>query len=144
MCSKCKYALIKAVREMSAGEKINLVIEREGEAKEIAVVLENRPTQGRPAQSNAYMGIQGADNPGGGAVLSVVTPGGPSAEAGVKAGDIVRKVGEKEIKTYQDLIAEIRSKQPEDKMPLKVQRGEKKVDLVVTLGDRLAQRWLNR
>lgn len=129
-------ALIETVRAMSAGEELKLSIEREGEAKELTVVLANRPTQTRQTQSNAYMGIQGEDNPGGGAKLTVVTPGGPSQKAGVKAGDIVIKVGEKELKSYQDLITEIRSKQPEDKMPLKVKRGEKEVELVVTLGDR--------
>ena len=39
---------------------------------------------------------------------------------------------------YEALIAEIRKREPEDKMKVTVQRGEKKLDLVVTLGDRNA------
>lgn len=131
--------LIAAVRELAVGDELNVVVKRGEESVTAKVTLANRPGQrSASTRSNAYMGIQGEDAEGGGAKLTVVTEGGPSAKGGVKAGDVVQSVNDKELKDYQGLIAEIRNRQPEDKMKLKVKRGEKTVELEVVLGDRTA------
>lgn len=125
---------IKSVQDMAIGDEVKLAVERGEEKLEITVELGLRPGTAPP--STAVMGIQGQDARSGGATLTVVTPEGPSDEAGVKAGDIVVKVGEKAIEGYEDLIAEIRARQPEEVMPIEVKRGDKTVKLKVTLGDR--------
>lgn len=129
--------LIAAVQEKSKGETLKLKVQRADKQLELIVTLEDRPLQ-RPRTSNAIMGIQGRDAPEGtkGAVMLSVTKGGPSEKAGLKTGDIVQKVEQKEIKEYSELIAEIRSRQPEDKMKVEVLRGKEKVKLEITLGDR--------
>ncbi|MDP6929556.1 MAG: PDZ domain-containing protein, partial [Planctomycetota bacterium] len=63
---------------------------------------------------SAYMGISGKDGENG-AVLSAVTPGGPSAKAGLKTGDLITKMGDKNIAAYADLIAAIRNASGGDK-----------------------------
>lgn len=45
------------------------------------------------------MGIEGADNPDGGAKLTQITEGGPSEKAGLKPNDIVVKVGDRRSRT---------------------------------------------
>ncbi|GAB5405971.1 MAG: hypothetical protein Aurels2KO_42020 [Aureliella sp.] len=132
-------ALIADIQSRSDGEKVTLSIARGEESMDLEVVLKNRPTRStRPAQSAAYMGIFGEDASSGGALMTRVTDGGPSEKGGLKTGDIITKVGKKKIDDYQALIAEIRARKPEDKMKLAVKRGEKTVEVVVTLGDRNA------
>ena len=70
--------------------------------------------------------------------MTVITDGGPSEKAGLKAGDIIKKVAGAETATYQALIAEIRKREPDDKMKVTVVRGEKELELEITLGDRNA------
>ncbi|MCR9295987.1 MAG: PDZ domain-containing protein [bacterium] len=127
---------VESIQDMAIGDQVKLSVERGEEKIEVTVTLEQRP--GSAPASSAYMGIQGEDASSGGAVLTVVTPDGPSDKAGVKAGDIVVKVGDKEIKGYDALIEEIRARQAEEVMQIEVKRGEKTLQLKVTLGDRNA------
>ncbi len=126
---------IKATAALAIGDEVTLQIEREGKEESIVVKLGKKPGTG--PQSSAYMGIRG-QNGTGGALLTSVTEGGPTAEAGLKANDVVSKVGKKEIKTYDDLIAEIRARNAGDEMPVEVKRGDKTVKATVVLGDRNA------
>ena len=43
--------------------------------------------------SHAYLGVQTTDAQGGGARVASVVDGGPAAEAGLRAGDVLRSVG---------------------------------------------------
>lgn len=127
---------VGGTKNLAVGDKVELGITRGKEKLTISVTLGKRPGSG--PRSSAIMGIQGADNPKGGAKLTQITKDGPSEKAGLKPDDIVVKVGNKEIKTYNDLISEIRSRQAEEVMPVEVKRGEKVVELKVVLGDRNA------
>jgi len=125
---------IGGTKNLAVGDQVEFGITRGEEELTIKVTLGKRPGTG--PRSTAVMGIQGADNPEGGAKLTQITEDGPSEKAGLKLGDIVVKVGDQEIKNYNDLIAEIRSRQAEEEMPVEVKRGEKVVKLKVVLGDR--------
>lgn len=129
--------MVALLQERSKGEQIKLSILRGKKKLDIVVTLAERAAAGQRT-SNAIMGIQGKNATEGtkGALLTVITGGGPSEKAGLKANDLVQKIEGKEIKDYAALIAEIRSRQPEDKMKVKVLRGDKSVEVVVTLGDR--------
>ncbi|HBE68984.1 MAG TPA: hypothetical protein DDW52_12620 [Planctomycetaceae bacterium] len=129
--------LVAEVQKRFDGEEVKLTVVRDGEEVQLDVKLANRPGRSAPT-SSAYMGIQGENASSGGALMTVVTPKGPSDQGGLKAGDIINKVGDKEIKNYDALIAEIRAREPGDKMALKVKRGDKTVDLKIELGDRNA------
>jgi S1-C subfamily serine protease len=65
-----------------------------------------------------------------------VTPGSPAQNAGVRAGDRLLQAGEFEPKQFTELRDFIGGLRPGTKVPLFVQRGDAKIRLVVTLGER--------
>ena len=66
--------------------------------------------------------------------LSGVVPDGPAAKAGVKAGDVVLKFAGAQIRTFQDLAAEVRKYKPGEKVEVELHRGEQILRVSVTLG----------
>jgi putative serine protease PepD len=86
------------------------------------------------------LGVQGGqqnsqqEQAAGGATIAAVQDGSAAATAGLKAGDVVTKVGDARVEDFSDLVARIGSYAPGDKVTLSVQSGgaEKSVD--VTLG----------
>jgi len=66
--------------------------------------------------------------------LSNVTPDGPAATAGVKAGDVVLKFAGNEIHNFQDLTNEVRQHKPGEKVEVEVHRGMDLLKISVTLG----------
>jgi len=96
---------------------------------------------------HAYIGVVPADvkpsTEGGtartsqGALVSRVLPNGPAAKAGIKAGDIIVKMGDASIKTREDLFATVRSHQPGDKVDVELvgENGTKRT-VTVTLAER--------
>jgi len=92
--------------------------------------------------THAYLGVQvagggsgtaGGTSAGGGTLASVVS-GGPAAAAGLRAGDVVIKVGDRAIGDGDDLVAAIRSYRPGDRVTLTVRRGGSTTTATVTLG----------
>ncbi|WP_369261859.1 trypsin-like peptidase domain-containing protein [Streptomyces sp. R35] len=76
----------------------------------------------------------GAKGNGGG---PPVTAGGPGAEAGIKAGDIITQVDGERVHSGEELIVKTRAHRPGDRLQLTLQRGgtEKKVTLVLGSAD---------
>jgi regulator of sigma E protease len=60
-----------------------------------------------------------------------VMPDTPAARAGLQAGDLVVRVGEKEIDTWEELAAGIRASGAGNELPLTVRRGEEEVRVTV-------------
>jgi serine protease Do len=79
-----------------------------------------------------YFGLPDTD----GVIVSDVNEGGPADEAGLEKGDIIREVDGDKIKDNLDLIRHIASRQPGDKVRLKVFRNREIVSMTATLGDR--------
>jgi photosystem II stability/assembly factor-like uncharacterized protein len=102
-----------------------------------AVVDSQKIGMGTPP-SQVYLGIQGEDAPGGGAKLNQVSDDTPAAKAGLKAGDVVKAVDKKEIKTYKELAEQITSRKAGDKFPMTVQRDKDTLEIVAELGSRSA------
>ncbi|MEU5398510.1 trypsin-like peptidase domain-containing protein [Streptomyces sp. NPDC005963] len=63
-----------------------------------------------------------------------VTPGGPSAKAGVKPGDVITKVDGQRVHSGEELIVKIRSHRPGDTLELTLTRAGKERSLTLTLG----------
>ena len=74
-----------------------------------------------------------------GVLLELVMPGGPAEKAGLKAGDLLIKLGELKISTIEDFENALRKHKPGDKVKLKAKRGEVEVELEATLGTRRRQ-----
>jgi photosystem II stability/assembly factor-like uncharacterized protein len=100
-----------------------------------AVVDSQKIGMGTPP-SQVYLGVQGEDAPGGGAKLNQVSDETPAAKAGLKAGDVIKAVDKKEIKTYKELAEQITSRKAGDKFPMTVLRDKDTLEISAELGSR--------
>lgn len=140
-----KYAdVIETIRPMKAGDKLKLAVRRQDGETELEVSLVNRPGQNRApstpggprqAPSDAYMGILG-ENGEGGAKLTQIFNGGPAEKAGLEPGDLVTRMDDKKIETYNDLVDVLRPKKPEENLLVGIVRKGKVMEVKVTLAPR--------
>jgi putative serine protease PepD len=63
-----------------------------------------------------------------------VTPDGPADKAGVKDGDVIVEFDGKPVEDPTQLIVDIRSMNPGDKVSMTVKRGSGTEELTITLG----------
>jgi len=61
-----------------------------------------------------------------------VMPDTPAARAGIKAGDLVVRIGDREITTWEELAAGIRDSGAGQELAMTVRRGEKEIQVTVT------------
>jgi putative serine protease PepD len=85
--------------------------------------------------SHPYIGVSIGDAGSGGAKIQSVAPGGPAAQAGMQAGDVVTKVGDRPITGTEDLIGAIQGSSVGAKLQLTVQRGGSTETVTVTVGE---------
>lgn len=74
-----------------------------------------------------------------GVIVDEVTADGPAKAAGLRDGDIIRKVDGKVVRDNLDLISKISSKQPGDAVNLEVFRNGRTLRMDATLADRQEQ-----
>jgi putative serine protease PepD len=120
--------------EANGGTGLGFAIPSSTVKRVLAAVREGRTVQ------HAYLGI-GIDDTasGNGARLGAVVSGGPAAEAGLKAGDVITQVGSTKVADGDDLAAAIADLRPGDKVTLKVTRHGSSHDVQVTLGTQPAE-----
>jgi photosystem II stability/assembly factor-like uncharacterized protein len=101
-----------------------------------AIIDTEKVGSGRPP-AKAYLGITGEDAPGG-ALIQSVSDNSPAAKGGLKAGDLITKVNDKEIKDYDAFVETFRDRNPGEVLKLTVNRGKqaKPLELTITLGTR--------
>jgi serine protease Do len=73
---------------------------------------------------------------GSGVTVQNVTSGSPAEQAGLKIGDTITSVDGKEVKSGDELVADIASRKPGSKAKLNFVRNGKKQDTTVTIADR--------
>jgi putative serine protease PepD len=69
-----------------------------------------------------------------GALVRFVSPGSPAEKAGVKAGDIVTKLGDVAVTSVSDVFAGIRAVKIGQTVPIEVVRNNQTITLQVTMG----------
>ncbi len=69
-------------------------------------------------------------------VVSGVVPGGPADKCGIKEGDIIMGVDNKQIRSRPELYQELWKKRPGDRISFKILRDDQSFDLEVIGGDR--------
>ena len=82
-----------------------------------------------PAVTRMYGG-------GKGVIVQDVTPGGPAAQAGLKPGDSITSVSGKTINAGDELVAEVSSHHPGEKLKIGYLRNGKQEEAMVTVADR--------
>nr|WP_246427038.1 Do family serine endopeptidase [Sphingopyxis panaciterrulae] len=78
-----------------------------------------------------------------GEIVQRLEDGGPAAKAGLKRGDIVTKVGGKDVTPQQSLSYLIANEKPGTRVPLEIIRDGKTTTLTVTVGTRPPEEELN-
>lgn len=73
---------------------------------------------------------------GGHLVVAGVVPGGPAEKSGMREGDILLGVEQKEIRSRPDLYREIWKKKPGERVSFRILREEESLNLEVVSGDR--------
>ena len=73
---------------------------------------------------------------GGGLVLTSVDRDGPAGRAGLREGDLVTKIDNRRVDETEELIVEIRTRRPGEKVVLEYERGNARARATVTLGSR--------
>jgi WD40 repeat protein len=91
-----------------------------------------RPEPAGP-KGRGYLGIQPGDAEEGCLVQSVV-PGTPAERAGLREGDIIKKVGDEELKTAQDAYRVIQGRKADEEVELLILRDGKEQKIKVKLG----------
>ncbi len=90
---------------------------------------------------HAYLGVSTGDPTGtAGAAVGAVAAGGPAADAGLRAGDVVTAIDGAPITGSAQLVAAIAGKEPGDRITLTVRRGSGTETITATLGVQPAQR----
>lgn len=88
------------------------------------------------AVSHAYIGLATTDSADGtsGALVSTVTAGSPAATAGLRAGDVITRVGTTRVSGAGDVVSAVSARSPGDRVEVTVRRAGRAVTTTVTLG----------
>ena len=88
--------------------------------------------------SRGYLGVSTEPAPRGrrGAMIVAVQRGGPADRAGLAPGDVVEKLGEREIQEPRDLVGATLELEPGNRVPVQVSRDGRRETVEVELGRR--------
>ncbi|MGL4554277.1 MAG: PDZ domain-containing protein, partial [Gemmataceae bacterium] len=109
-----------------------------GEALAVGTVT-SEPRQFRVTERPAipatqpYLGVQ-VEETKGGVRLRAVTKDSAAEKAGLKAGDLVRRVGEADVKTADELRAAVSKMKAGDSLALLIRRGDAEEEVSPVLG----------
>jgi len=129
-------AVAESIMQHEPGDRIAIALKR-GDVEVTAEV--ELGTQGVPAlpravvPQRAFVGIE-ARNTDDGLRITRVLEDSPAGRAGLKTDDIILRAAEKEIAGMTDLKDVLRSLKPDDEITVTVRRGDKEIDVKVTLG----------
>jgi C-terminal processing protease CtpA/Prc len=84
-----------------------------------------------PGARRAMLGINLGGAESGGVRVNNVSPGGPAAEAGVKAGDVVVSIEGKKVATGRELVKVMEGVEPGQKVALEIVRDGKPLKVAV-------------
>jgi RNA polymerase sigma factor (sigma-70 family) len=89
----------------------------------------------RKERTHGYLGVMLAgDQEGGPVLVHDVFPESPADRAGVKVDDIILKVGKTEVKDPNTAVSVLKAIKPGEKVTIRFKRGEKEMDMTITLG----------
>ncbi len=130
--SKLTFVACIALTLACVGIGANVVV---GQVHKSGVAKNDEPKDESP---RAFLGIRyegGGDEDAPVKVVGLFDDG-PAAKAGIKEGDTIVKVADKETKNLEALGKVMRTLKPGQTVTVKVKRDDKEMDIKVTLGKR--------
>lgn len=119
-------ALTSAARALNAGDKVNLVVSRNGQDLQINNVTIG--AEGEKIVRQAVLGIEGLDEEGG-VVVEAVAADSSAAAYGVKTGDVIKKFNGADVTEQGSLTAAFKGINSGNRVSLVVQRGDEQVEI---------------
>jgi S1-C subfamily serine protease len=98
----------------------------------------NRPTTVAGPPGEAWIGVELANAPVRGALVSSVVPGSPAAAAGIRPGDLITQLDTEPIVAPAVFVSALSGLQPGDRVDIQVQRGFSQYTAHVRLASRPA------
>ena len=92
----------------------------------------------KKSEVKGTLGIHARQTAEGQVVITKVIPGAAAEKAGIKAGDLVLKLGNKEVASLKDLQDGLGPLHAGESINLKIRRGDEEKDVKVTLGEPLS------
>jgi serine protease Do len=71
-----------------------------------------------------------------GALVADVTAGSGAEVAGLRNGDVITSIDDKEVKTAEDVTSAVNAHKPGDEIKVRFRRGDETSDVTVKLGER--------
>ncbi|MDI6840631.1 MAG: Do family serine endopeptidase [bacterium] len=122
------------VAQTKIGKEVAVKILRKGKTLTLSVKVGKRPTEEEVAKTTAeeWLGIQVTANQEG-VVVAKVKEDSPAYEAGIQPGDVIKRIGEKEIQNIKD-YKDAKSTYSRQKSPIlfKLQRGDMTIFVALT------------
>ncbi len=128
--------LREALRGRNADEELPIAFEREGKTEEVKAKLKplSKPFKATAAADRPIFGLQLAPAKTGGVEITSITPGGGADKAGLKAGDIIRKVKGVVIDNDVAFREAIGESKIGDTVTLLVKKAKEELEVRATLG----------
>jgi S1-C subfamily serine protease/photosystem II stability/assembly factor-like uncharacterized protein len=101
----------------------------------VFAVIDCAETGKGPAPLPVFLGAVGTDV-GGKATVTQILPGSPAERAGLKPGDVITALGDKAITEFDQILDELRTQRPGQRIRISATRGDEKHDLEVALTSR--------
>jgi S1-C subfamily serine protease len=98
-----------------------------------------RPEPVAGSRGQAWLGVEFANAPVRGALVSAVVPGSPAAAAGIRPGDLITQLDTEPIVAPAVLVSALSGMRPGDRVDIQVQRGFSQYTAHVKLGSRPAR-----
>jgi M6 family metalloprotease-like protein len=98
-----------------------------------AVVARGGAAKVNDVGSPAYLGLLLDALPGKGLIVAEVAPDSPAAKAGVRPGDVLRKLGGREVEDDERMVEILKARSPGEPIDLVLHRDDKPVDARVIL-----------
>ncbi len=146
--------LRKILKKRKSGDKMKILVNRDGEMMEFTLELVDRPeeafTYKTPKRQfkmkkGGFLGVEiiGLEEQLAeyfkvkeGVLVEEVEEDSPAEKAGIKAGDVIVKIADEEIEDIDDLVEEIRSHDPGSEVKIGIVRKGKKKILTAILGEK--------
>ena len=140
--------LQRIIASVDPGERVELVVWRDGARKKLRVKLGERPAEERMAEKEegkeSKLGVQvqaltddiakqlGYEDEEG-VVVSWVDPNGPAAEKGIRRGDLIVRIGRREITSVKEYDKAVKELKPGEAVMLLIKRQDRPLFVAIKI-----------